>query len=238
MPRPYIIYHMTTTMDGKITGSFLEQEAVQPVTDFYFQCHRNFRTNGFLCGRVTMQESFTGPDAPDLSAFSSCKFPREDFVACADAPFYAIALDPRGKLNWSDSRLHDEDPGYDGAHIVEILCESVSDAYLAFLRDRGISYLFAGTDAVDLPLAMEKLTALFSMDSLLLEGGGITALGFARADLIDEVSFLMAPTTGEPGAMGLFGPDDENVPFAPEFAHRQVLAAPGGALWVRQWRDR
>ncbi len=236
MQRPYIIYHMTTTMDGKITGAFLEQEAMRPITDFYYQCHRRFGANGFLCGRVTMQESFTGPDAPDLSAFSGCTFPREDFVACADAAFYAVALDPKGRLNWSDSRIHDEDPGYDNSHIVEILCESVSDAYLGFLRNRGISYLFAGEDKIDLPLAMAKLTRLFHMQALLLEGGGLTGRSFARAGLIDEVSFIMAPTTGEADAMGLFGPDDADVPDAPTFAHREVLAAPGGAIWARQWK--
>ena len=236
MERPYIIYHMTTTMDGKINGSFLELESVRPINDFYYQCHRQFKTDAFLCGRVTMQESFTGEDFPDLTAFDGQTFPREDFVAKADAPFYAVALDPKGKLNWSADHITDEDSGYDNAHIIEILTENVSDAYLGFLRSKGISYLFAGKDAVDLPLAMEKLTALFSIKSLLLEGGGVTALGFAAADLIDEVSFLMAPVTGEPDAMGLFGPDDENVPYAPEFAHREVLPAPGKAIWVRQWK--
>lgn len=236
MERPYIIYHMTTTMDGKINGSFLELESVQPVHDFYYQCHRQFKTDAFLCGRVTMQESFTGEALPDLSAWEGQTFPREDFAAKSDAPFYAVALDPKGKLNWPADHITDEDPGYDNAHVIEILTENVSDAYLGFLRSKGISYLFAGSEQVDLLLAMEKLTARFGIKSILLEGGGITALGFAQADLIDEVSFLMAPVTGEPDAMGLFGPDDENVPYAPEFDHREVLPAPGKAIWVRQWK--
>lgn len=236
MERPYIIYHMTTSMDGKITGSFLELESVKPVTDFYYECHRQFKTDAFLCGRVTMQESFTGQDLPDLTSFQGQSFPRDDYVAKSDASFYAVALDTQGKLNWSSDHIADEDPGYDNAHIIEVLCETVSDAYLGFLRAKGISYLFAGTNVVDLPLAMSKLTALFGIKSLLLEGGGVTALGFAQADLIDEVSFLMAPVTGEPEAMGLFGPDDENVPYAPNFAHREVLPAPGKAIWVRQWK--
>lgn len=236
MERPYIIYHMTTTMDGKITGSFLGQESVRPVIDFYYECHRQFKTDAFLCGRVTMQESFTGDTLPDLADYKGQTFPREDFVAKADASLYAVALDPQGKLNWTLDHIADEDPGYNNAHIIEILCESVSHAYLGFLRGKGISYIFAGRNTVDLPLAMSKLTALFNINSLLLEGGGITALGFAQADLIDEVSFLMVPVTGEPDTMGLFGPDDENVPYAPEFAHREVLPAPGKAIWVRQWK--
>jgi len=236
MNRPYIIYHMTTTMDGKINGSFLEHDSVKPVIDFYYECHRQFKTEAFLCGRVTMQGSFTGEALPDLTAWQGQSFPRVDYVAQTDAGFYAVAVDSKGKLNWSAGHISDEDPGYDKAHIIEVLCESVSDAYLGFLRSKNISYIFAGTDEPDLPLAMAKLTALFGIKSLLLEGGGITALGFAKADLIDEVSFLMAPIMGEPDAMGLFGPDNENMPYAPGFAHREVLAAPGGAMWVRQWK--
>lgn len=236
MDRPYIVYHMTTTMDGKINGSFLELESVKPVTDFYYECHRQFNASGFLCGRVTMQESFTGQTPPDLTPFQGQSFPREDYVSRSDADFYAVAVDTTGKLNWPADHITDEDPGYDKAHIIEILCEAVDDAYLGFLRDRGISYIFAGADVPDLPLAMSKLTALFGIKSLLLEGGGITALGFAQAELIDEVSFLMVPVTGEPDAMGLFGPDGENTPYAPEFAHQEVLPAPGKAIWVRQWK--
>ncbi len=236
MNRPYIIYHMTVSMDGKINGSFLDSPACKPLNDFYYECHRGFKANGFLCGRVTMAESFTGPESPDLAPWADERFDREDYVACADAAFYAVALDPTGQLNWPDSRIHDEDPGYDNAHVIEVLCTDVSDAYLGFLRDRGISYLFAGEHTPDLTLAMTKLKSLFGMELLLLEGGGITGRGFALADLIDEVSFLMAPTMSEDGTTGLFGPEGEEVPQAPDYPHREVLAAPGGALWVRQWK--
>ncbi|MBQ9974077.1 MAG: pyrimidine reductase [Oscillospiraceae bacterium] len=236
MNRPYIIYHMTLSMDGKINGSFLAAPACRPITDFYYQCHRQFKANGFLCGRVTMQESFTGTDLPDTTPWQGQSYPREDHVACRDAGFYAVALDPSGKLNWADSRIHDEDPGYDNAHVIEVLCESVSDAYLGFLRSKGISYLFAGQDAPDLTLAMTKLKDLFGMELLLMEGGGITGRGFALADLIDEVSFVMAPTMSPDGTSGLFGPEGEEVPQAPDYPHREVLPAAGGALWVRQWK--
>jgi len=109
MERPYIIYHMTTTMDGKINGSFLDLESVQPVNEFYYQCHRQFKTDAFLCGRVTMQESFTGDALPDLSAWEGQNFPREDHVANSNAAFYAVALDPKGKLNWLSDHITDED---------------------------------------------------------------------------------------------------------------------------------
>ena len=236
MDRPYIIYHMTVSMDGRINGSFLDSPACKPIDAFYYECHRRFKANGFICGRVTMAESFTGPDAPDTAPWAGQTYDRTDYVACSDAPFYAVAIDPEGTLNWSDSRIRDEDPGYDNAHVIEILSTNASDAYLGFLRGRGISYLFAGDRELDLTLAMRKLKDLFGMELLLLEGGGLTGRGFALADLIDEVSFLMAPTMSQDGTAGLFGPEGEEVPQAPDYPHREVLPAAGGALWVRQWK--
>jgi riboflavin biosynthesis pyrimidine reductase len=57
--------------------------------------------------------------------------------------------------------------------------------YLAFLQDKGISYVFAGkkADDLDLPLALEKLRTKFGIKKLLLEGGGETNGEFLRTRL-------------------------------------------------------
>ena len=47
MNRPYIICHMVTSLGGK-------------VTNLYYQLNRGYKTDGFACGRVTMEGSFTG----------------------------------------------------------------------------------------------------------------------------------------------------------------------------------
>lgn len=48
--------------------------------------------------------------------------------------------------------------------------ERVSNEYLGLLRDRGVSYLIAGKEALDLPLALEKLGMRFRMRTLMLLG--------------------------------------------------------------------
>ena len=68
----------------------------------------------------------------------------------------------------TEAVIEDDDPGYDGAHIVEVLCEDVKDAYLAWLRSAGISYIFAGSKEMDLSLALSKLHSLFNIQTLLL----------------------------------------------------------------------
>lgn len=192
MEKPYVIYHMTTSADGMIAGSFLEKTEAAELIDFYYDCHRNFKADAFLCGRVTMQGSFTGEILPDCSEWSEEKFSREDFAA-EKADFYAVAVDTSGKLNWQKNRIEDDDPGYDNAHIIEILCENVRDEYIGFLRNKGISYIFAGKEKLDLTVALDKLKKLFDIEKLLLEGGGIIGGAFAKEDLIDEMSFVLVP---------------------------------------------
>lgn len=181
---------MLTSIDGKVTGKFLFQSDVEQFTEYYYQQHRNFQADGFLCGRTTMQGSFTGVISPELSAYAGVVYPREDFIPYPNATFYAIAIDSHCRLNWQDCCIHDEDPGYNQAYVIEILCENVSDAFLAFLRSKNVGYIFAGKETINLPLALHKLKTLCGINKLLLEGGGVTGASFARQDLIDEYSLV------------------------------------------------
>ena len=58
-------------------------------------------------------------------------------------------------------------------YVIELLTEQVSDAYLAFLQEMQISYLFVGKDTLDFTLAVQKLKKLFGIEKLKLSGGGI-----------------------------------------------------------------
>lgn len=73
MNRPYIICHMTTSIDGKVTGNFLSSPECTPATDLYYQINRDYASDGFACGRVTMQASFTGGWYPDLRQYPAVK---------------------------------------------------------------------------------------------------------------------------------------------------------------------
>ena len=194
MNRPYIICHMTTSIDGKVTGEFLYLPESESAVEAYYEINRKYKADAYACGRVTMEGSFTGGFQPDLTAFADAKVERTDYIADKEAKYFAVAFDRKGRLGWKDSRIHDEDPGYDDAHIINVMCEElVSDAYLAYLRDIGVSYIFAGKGELDLPLAVEKLKALFGIEKLLLEGGSVINGAFQRDGLIDELSLVVAP---------------------------------------------
>lgn len=191
MKRPYIICHMVTSLDGKVTGDFLKKSEYNSSIETYYQIHKNYAANGFLCGRITMEGSFPQPSI-QLNEYEGPAMDRNDFIA-EKAAFYAVAVDPHGKLLWNDRVISDSDEGYDGAHIIEVLTERVSDAFLAHLRSKGVSFIFAGKDALNLEQAVQKLKSLFGIDKLLLEGGGIVNGSFQEAGLIDEISLVVIP---------------------------------------------
>lgn len=216
MDRPYIICHMTMSIDGKVTGNFLYRPECAAGTEDYYQINRDFHADAFACGRVTMEGSFTGGWQADLKPYEGREVERADYVADKSASFFAVSFDRRGQLGWKASRIEDEDPGYGNSHIIEILCEDAPDAYLAYLQSIGVSYIFAGKTEMDLPLALQKLKQLFGIERLLLEGGSVLNGAFHRAGVIDELSLVMVPITAEAkdkplfdgGALELYRLDD------------------------------
>ena len=202
--RPYVICHMTISIDGKVTGSFLSREECVPATEEYYRLNREIPAEAFACGRVTMEESFTGGWYPDLSKFTNANVERVDYIANQDVTRYAIAFDRKGKLGWKTSKIEDEDPGYGGAHIVEVLCEDVEEAYLAYLQSIGVSYIFAGKSEMNLELALEKLWSNFFINNLLLEGGSEINGAFERAGLIDELSLVQTSVIADADSKPLF----------------------------------
>lgn len=213
MNRPYIICHMVTSVDGKVTGDFLTEEACGDACERYYDIHRNLTSNGFICGRVTMEGSFTGGWYPDLSAYEPVRHDlglKMDYIVDDLSGYYAVALDPKGKLGWKASRIVDPDgdPGYDGAQIIEVLTEQVDERYLGYLESMEIPYIFAGKTTIDVPLALFKLKNIIGCEVLLLEGGSITNGAFQRAGAIDELSLVVAPMVGDKEGKPLFADSD------------------------------
>ncbi|MBR3358516.1 MAG: dihydrofolate reductase family protein [Solobacterium sp.] len=214
MTRPYVRYHMTVSIDQKVTGHFLDHAAVY--TEEYYRMHRKYRhdgVQGFICGRATMQSSFAGTAKPDTAKYEGRVCDRADRKA-GDFAFYAVCFDTYGSLAWESNTIFDEDPGYDNCHIIEVLSGQVSDAYLLYLQERNISYILAGEDRIDIPLALEKLNALFGIEDILLEGGGIIGGAFEAAGMIDELSFVVSPLIeGDAGRPVFAGLHRETVSF-------------------------
>jgi 2,5-diamino-6-(ribosylamino)-4(3H)-pyrimidinone 5'-phosphate reductase len=224
-PRPRVICHMMASLDGRILtdGWPLSDEG----RGQYEAVHTGYAPDGWLCGRVTMEQHFAQRTrSADAVAREHRGGPREDFVATGEHDSFAFAVDTRGQLEWDTSDI-------DGDHVVAILSERVSDEYLGALRERGVSYLLAGAREVDLALALEKIGARFPVRTLMLEGGGRINGSMLREGLVDEVSVLVAPLVdGRIGTPALFDVDGEDV--APHrLALESVERRADDVLWLR-----
>ena len=206
MNRPHIICHMVTSIDGKVTGDFLSRPECEKATDIYYELNREYNrngANGFICGRVTMESSFTGGWYPDLTKYEPIDN-IDDFIPDNLSGFYAVSFDSKGKLGWKSNKIIDEDPGYGDAQIIEVLTEQVDGRYLAYLQEMNIPYIFSGKTEIDVKIALEKLKTLIGINSILLEGGSIVNGYFQRADVIDELSLVVAPTIANTDDKPLF----------------------------------
>jgi 2,5-diamino-6-(ribosylamino)-4(3H)-pyrimidinone 5'-phosphate reductase len=155
------VCHMAPSIDGRIVTAGWKLPG--SLSAEYERTAATFRADAWMIGRISM-EPYAGkarvPRRKDAG-----RLPRTDFVAEPDADSFAIALDPSGKLTWRSGSIDDE-------HVIAVLGEQVGDDYLAFLRRKGVSYLFGGRNVLDLGRVLQKLRSTFGVRRLLLEGGG------------------------------------------------------------------
>ena len=227
MPRPHVICHMASSVDGRVKikrWSRLDVDGV--VEKAYEAVHDRLEGDAWMCGRVTMAGYASGePPKP----YSGAPIPREDFIATRDAKGYAIGLDAHARMHWGERN------DITGEHVVMILTEQAPDAHLDALRRAGVSYLFAGRDAIDLGLVLDKLAATFSIKRLLLEGGGRINGAFLADGFVDEVSLLVAPAVdGLMGTPAVFDYEEhEDAPKSMALTLRTFEAMEGGIVWLR-----
>jgi riboflavin biosynthesis pyrimidine reductase len=219
--RPYVICHMLPSIDGRIVtrGWDLQRASAE-----YERTAATFDADAWIIGRISMEPYAGKARIPKRKERG--RIPRKDFVAEHDATSYAIAIDPKGKLRWEASDI-------DGEHVITILTESVSDDYLAFLQAKGVSYVFGGKSRIDLAKVLRKLRARFGIRKLLLEGGGKINGSFLAANVIDELSILVAPVAdGSIGTPSLFDVGNRRVQ-ARKLKLVSIEKRSGGIVWLR-----
>ena len=205
--RPYIICHMITSMDGKVTGKFLEDKKIEHLLDEYYRIHFEFKANGFACGKTTFLEAFVKDNNIDLSKFKEEKVNKnEDYIyeKISECKFFAVCFDRKGSINWKTNTLKDDLPGYDNSHIIQVMTENVKDEYLAHLKSIGVSYIICGKDDINIDVCLEKLRLKFGIKVLLLEGGSLINGSFNKAGVIDEISLVQVPMSAEKDDKPLF----------------------------------
>ena len=201
--RPYIICHMLTSLDGKVTGNFLDDKKIEHLIEEYYKIHSEFKADAFACGKNTFLEGFVKDNKIDLTKYSNIKINKnEDYIyeKISDFKFFAVCFDRKGSLAWKENALK----VYNNSHVIEVMTEQVKEEYLAHLRSIGISYIICGKDDINLEECLEKLRMKFGIKLLLLEGGSLLNGSFMKAGVIDEISLVQCALTGEKDDKPLF----------------------------------
>lgn len=230
--RPFVVCHMVSSVDGKIDGEwFASPEVREPLTESNV-IRTDYACKATLYGATTMAQTYAEGWVSELPV-TDRHYSREDYIAPSDVNSYFVAIDPKGEIAYDGKYI--EKRGRAKVHVVEVLLESVSDDYIAYLHEKDISYVFAGKEHLDPALVMSKLCELFHIERLMICGGGIVDYTFLQAGLIDEVSLVIVPLTD--GGVNVATVFDQS-PFVSSgapiaFKLLEAKTLPGDCVWLR-----
>lgn len=230
MNRPKIICHMMASVDGRIV---VQQWTAPSGTDksnlvkSYGMIHTEVMAGAIIEGCKTVQEDFVH------GVFDYKKYPAasefETYKANHTSQRFFVVVDPQGKILYEENNIRGND-------VIAVLSEQVSDGYLSHLREKGISYLFAGSDGRDLEKMLEILKGDFSIETVLLQGGGIINGAFLKAGLIDELSLMIYPgidgLAGSAAVFDLFGERDRQYIKDQSFELVSCRSLDNGVVWL------
>jgi riboflavin biosynthesis pyrimidine reductase len=221
--RPYVVVHVVSSIDGRIQANNWPKA---DTSRLFESTAETIKADAWLVGRTTMQEFSS--KKPQRLGRPDPSIPKEDFVGEHSQKTYAAAIDPSGKCRWDSNNVSTE-------HVIEVLTEKVSTAYLRHLRDKQVSYVFAGKNAIDLNVALAKLAKLFGIRKVRVDGGGTVWGSFLKASLIDEISHLIVPVAdGSIGTPTVFDAEQGHTARkAKALRLKSLKRLPGGVLWVR-----
>jgi len=153
---------------------------------------------------------------------------RQSWFVRKQADAWAVVLDAGGKIAWGRGEVG-------GDPLLVVLTQAVSDSQLAGLREDGVSYIFAGEREIDLAAALETLNHELEIRRLLLEGGGAANGALLQAELVDELSLVIAPSVagvpGEPAVFDIHG--EPNALNAMGMALESCQVLEGNLVWLR-----
>ena len=230
--RAYVEIHMMQTIDGKATGNFWRKSDVYHGIKDYFKLIPNLNCQGFALGRVSMEGN--SDEKPNLSKYKDKeKFKHEDFIVPLEkgAKYYLASYDSKGTLGFKNNVININEWLNDGSiflcQIIEVITNQVSNEYLLYCREKGISYIFCGKEKIDIKLSLQKLKKLFKIDKILLQGGPKLDGAFIKDDLIDGISIIISPLTSE-GGDTLFNPSKYT-----EFKLIEFKQLSNSNMWLR-----
>ena len=129
MDRPKIICHTLQSVDGNIDGDFFTVPEIGSAYREFSRIREEFACDAVVSGATTAAEIYRGRFVDNLPT-SSERWPRTDWKA-RQADRYAVVIDGTGSVRWESGSV--ERRG-EKLHVIVVLQEDASDAYISHLR--------------------------------------------------------------------------------------------------------
>lgn len=186
--RPIVTCLMECSIDGRLDESrwstmFDKDGEGDP--DVYYETRNKIDADAALLGRVTVQRHY----ARNIFKTDSHSMPLDltPFRGIRTTQKMLAVFDSTGMLSYDTNVIS-------GSTVIAVLgSKLVSEEYLCFLREKEVSYTFAGDDGRDLKAALSSLYNDFGLKHVLLAGGGLLNGSFLKAGLIDELDVVIYP---------------------------------------------
>lgn len=202
MNRPYTICYLSVSAEAHIDGDFGKLPEAGPGSAVFRKRWLDFHADAIVYGANTMA-LFAAGFVKELPKARTV-YEREDALFPCGLGRYYIAISPKGGIAYDHN--YTPDVRGRGVHgIIHALTEDVSDDYIAYLREKQISYIFCGKEEFDPVLMMEKAYSLFGVKKAILSGGAYADWTLLAHGLIDEIQIMYLPVVdGDPNSHTLF----------------------------------
>lgn len=190
MNRPYTICYLNVSAEAHIDGTFGKLPEAAPGSEYFRSHWLDLGADAIIYGSATMA-LFTAGWVDELPK-AGHTYPREDYVEPCEEGRYYVVIGTRGRIAYDSNRVPSiKNRGVHG--IIHVLTENISDDYLAYLRERKISYIFCGKEKLDPVVMMEKVYSLFGVKKAIISGGAYADWTLLSHGLIDEMQIMYLP---------------------------------------------
>ena len=229
LQRPYIICHMMSTIDGKITSG-TNVGILEDYFSLYTQVEALLQPKAWMLGRVTMERFAEHSNVPLPPATTEISY--EHWIKRGDSTHLLFAIDTKGVLRWKDNTISFSNVA-DKLHLTIVVTRETPKQYLRYLQAKGISYIVGGDSEIDFETILGVIKESFGVDKLLLEGGAILNGSLMAASLIDEISLLVIPkVANRSGAPSVFERDTPQVDIK-KYSLFDIQKMEQDAVWLR-----
>lgn len=205
--KAFVVCEIAASLDGAITGPYYRDIRAKEPKEIFRKIGDAYQCNMLIMGASSAARRWT-EGRIDVSQLPPPvrEYTREDYIAPVKADAYYAIINASANLGYKTNVVMKDEVFIDKVvqekyHPIEVLLENASDAYLQYLQEKQVSYIFAGKDQFDAELCIRKLEDLFGAKRICIKGGGLVDYTFLKAGMIDEFAQLMFPYTD--GARGI-----------------------------------